>query len=304
MRGVAAEPRLLAADEPAGALRRVSASPSASVELAVEHAAAPARSRARATAVAPLAQALAPRARAPRRRGRPPTCARPARRSASSSTSRGEVEADPHAPCRSTRVRRRRAACARERARAARRPRARGRSGGRWSAGSRRRRPGRARPAARAAPRRRRSSSSASQRARTSGSVPGKSQVVEHRADVEAGAADERPARRRGARTSAIASRARRWYSATLASRVTSQTSSRWCGTPSRSASVQLGGADVHAAVELHRVGVDHLAAEPLGERDAEVGLADGGRADDGDDRRQTPAPWLTRRTLVPADDA
>ena len=31
----------------------------------------------------------------------------------------------------------------------------------------------------------------------------------------------------------------------------------------------ELRGADVHAAVELHRVGVDDLAAEPLGQRDA-----------------------------------
>ena len=44
---------------------------------------------------------------------------------------------------------------------------------------------------------------------------------------------------------------------------------------------------DVHAAVELHRVGVDHLAAEAPGELDRQRGLAGGRRADDGDDGRE-----------------
>ena len=48
----------------------------------------------------------------------------------------------------------------------------------------------------------------------------------------------------------------------------------------------QLGGADVHAAVDLHRVGVDDLAAEALGEVEGEVGLAGRGGPDDRDDRR------------------
>ena len=48
----------------------------------------------------------------------------------------------------------------------------------------------------------------------------------------------------------------------------------------------QLGRADVHAAVELRGVGADDLAAQHLGEGDGEVGLAGGGRADDGDDER------------------
>jgi hypothetical protein len=48
----------------------------------------------------------------------------------------------------------------------------------------------------------------------------------------------------------------------------------------------ELGGADVHAAVDLHRVGVDHLAAQALGEVEGEPGLAGRGRPDDGDDRR------------------
>ena len=45
-----------------------------------------------------------------------------------------------------------------------------------------------------------------------------------------------------------------------------------------------LGGPDVHAPVELRRVGADDLAAEPLGERDGEVGLAGRRRPDDTDD--------------------
>ena len=53
---------------------------------------------------------------------------------------------------------------------------------------------------------------------------------------------------------------------------------------PWRSSGVELGGADVHATVEGHGVGVDHLAAELLGKPDAEVGLAGGGGTDDGDD--------------------
>jgi len=47
-----------------------------------------------------------------------------------------------------------------------------------------------------------------------------------------------------------------------------------------------LGGADVHALVELHGVGVHHLAAEGAGQAGAEPGLAGGGRADHGDDVR------------------
>ena len=46
----------------------------------------------------------------------------------------------------------------------------------------------------------------------------------------------------------------------------------------------QLRRADVHAAVDLHRVGVDHLSPEALGEVEAQPGLARCGRADEGDD--------------------
>jgi hypothetical protein len=47
-----------------------------------------------------------------------------------------------------------------------------------------------------------------------------------------------------------------------------------------------LRGADVHAAVELHRVGVDHLGADPLGQLDRQRGLAGRGRPDE----REQPA--------------
>ena len=45
----------------------------------------------------------------------------------------------------------------------------------------------------------------------------------------------------------------------------------------------ELRRTDVHAAVDLHRVGVDDLAAEALGEVEGEVGLAGGGGPDDRD---------------------
>src|SRR6478609_3314999 len=47
----------------------------------------------------------------------------------------------------------------------------------------------------------------------------------------------------------------------------------------------QLGRADVHAAVELHGVGVDDLTTEPRGEVEGQVGLARRRRPDDGDHR-------------------
>ena len=40
---------------------------------------------------------------------------------------------------------------------------------------------------------------------------------------------------------------------------------------------VRLGGADVHAAIDLHRVDGDDLGAESLGDRDRKLGLADRG---------------------------
>ena len=54
-----------------------------------------------------------------------------------------------------------------------------------------------------------------------------------------------------------------------------------------------LGRADVHAAVDLHRVGRDDLAAQALRERHAERGLARGGRAGDDDNF------WLHRGSLL-----
>src|SRR5699024_9593688 len=53
----------------------------------------------------------------------------------------------------------------------------------------------------------------------------------------------------------------------------------------------QLVRPDVHAAVELHGVGVDNLSPEALGEVEREVGLAGGGRPDDRDDLR-SPVHW------------
>ena len=46
----------------------------------------------------------------------------------------------------------------------------------------------------------------------------------------------------------------------------------------------QFRGADVHAAVELHRIGVDDLAAEPPGKFHTQVALAGRGGTDDSDD--------------------
>jgi hypothetical protein len=40
---------------------------------------------------------------------------------------------------------------------------------------------------------------------------------------------------------------------------------------------------DVHTLVELERVGVDDLATQRRGQLQTEVGLAGGGRSDDGD---------------------
>ena len=53
----------------------------------------------------------------------------------------------------------------------------------------------------------------------------------------------------------------------------------------------ELGGADVHAAIDLERVRIDHLATEASGDFDANVGLAHCGRTDDGHDRG--PPQWL-----------
>src|SRR5699024_11614789 len=48
----------------------------------------------------------------------------------------------------------------------------------------------------------------------------------------------------------------------------------------------QFGGADVHAAIELHRVRVDDLPAAVFGQVEREIRLPRGGGPDDGDDRR------------------
>ena len=62
----------------------------------------------------------------------------------------------------------------------------------------------------------------------------------------------------------------------------------------------QLRGADVHAAIELHRVGVHDLradlAAEPLGDVERQLRLAGARRADDRERPHgcQTPAKYPT----------
>ena len=61
--------------------------------------------------------------------------------------------------------------------------------------------------------------------------------------------------------------------------------SSTWCGTPVPLGRGELGGADVHAPVELHRVGVDHLAAQGVRQGEAQRRLAGRGRPDHRDDR-------------------
>ena len=59
----------------------------------------------------------------------------------------------------------------------------------------------------------------------------------------------------------------------------------------------ELGGPDVHAPVELHRVGVDHLTAEGERQADRERRLARRGRAHHGDDLAGAGRPaWLARR--------
>jgi hypothetical protein len=60
-----------------------------------------------------------------------------------------------------------------------------------------------------------------------------------------------------------------------------------------------LGGADVHALVELHRVGVHDLAAQGAGQPGGQPRLAGGGRPHHGDDARphapSVPAPTWRR---------
>src|SRR5581483_12423512 len=58
----------------------------------------------------------------------------------------------------------------------------------------------------------------------------------------------------------------------------------------------RLRRADVHPPIDLARVGVHHLAAQALGERDCERGLAGGGGTGDGDHRVCIAAP----RTFSP----
>ena len=63
----------------------------------------------------------------------------------------------------------------------------------------------------------------------------------------------------------------------------------------------ELGRADVHSAIELHRVGVDDLRRPPVrregrGEIERELALAGAGRADDGEEPRCGPSMPAHRR--------
>src|SRR6185369_8998121 len=44
------------------------------------------------------------------------------------------------------------------------------------------------------------------------------------------------------------------------------------------------GGADIHAAIDLHGIGVDYLAVQPAGQIQGQFALARGGRAADDED--------------------
>src|SRR5699024_8804282 len=66
----------------------------------------------------------------------------------------------------------------------------------------------------------------------------------------------------------------------------------------------ELRGADVHASIELHRIGVDDLRRFPLGKVEGEVGFTRGGGADDGDDRPVGGLDHGTRSEGIPSDTA
>ena len=83
---------------------------------------------------------------------------------------------------------------------------------------------------------------------------------------------------------SAAARRYSRWNSATVKSHDGSTRSSRWCGTACSLCRRRLGGADVHPAVDLHRVDRQQLdVAELLGDCQRDRGLPRRGRPDDRD---------------------
>lgn len=113
----------------------------------------------------------------------------------------------------------------------------------------------------------------------------GEFEVVDGASDVQAGAADEDgPAVLReqrvdaGAREPLVLGDARRHRHVPDVQQVVGNTAALL--------GRQLGGADVHPPVELHRVCVDDLTAEALGEVDAEIGLSGRGGTHDGDDPR------------------
>ena len=146
------------------------------------------------------------------------------------------------------------------------------------------RRRGRARPAARAGrPARRRPAPPPAAHGRAA-SVPGNSSSSSDGAHVQPGAADQQrddPGSRAAGRSRPAPGRGTRRRRPACADVPQVEQVVRHAAPLGE---VGLGGADVHAAVELHGIGVDHLTAEPLGEGDGERGLPGGGGADDGDD--------------------
>ena len=116
----------------------------------------------------------------------------------------------------------------------------------------------------------------------------GKIQVVQGRTDVQAGAADEdghpaagRDLLDRGAGELGVVGHVRGLGHRPDVEQVMRDALPGGFGL--------LGGADVHALVELHRVGVHDLAAERPGQLDGQPGLPGGGRPYHGDDVRAHP---------------
>ena len=105
------------------------------------------------------------------------------------------------------------------------------------------------------------------------------------------------PARARAARRSTA--RAQPWNCATVAVSVTVLGVQQVVHDAAPLGDRQLGRADVHAAVDLHGVGVDDLAAQPLREVEGQPGLAGGGGPDDGHERDRARGPVAVRGHAV-----
>ena len=69
-----------------------------------------------------------------------------------------------------------------------------------------------------------------------------------------------------------------------------------------RSRWIDFGGADVHAAIHLHRIDTEDLSAELFAERNGDVGLAGRGRPEDGDtDQTGLPMRWCGAARTISA---